>query len=79
MFRMAARIAKNPYINLFIGIVLIMSGGSEIIEEIEQITEGFRLRAHHGVFAYGIMSFLKSLADIADSMEYLGNSEIKKP
>jgi len=25
------------------------------------------------------MSFLKSLADIADSMEYLGNSEIKKP
>jgi hypothetical protein len=78
MFRMAARIARNPYINLFIGLVMLTSGASEIIEEFDQLGEGFRLRAHHGVFAYGMLSFLKALADIAESMDYLDKGEVKK-
>ncbi len=78
MFRMAARIARNPYINLFIGLVMLTSGASEIIEEFDQLNEGFRLRAHHGVFAYGMLSFLKALADIAESMDYLDKGEVKK-
>ena len=77
MFRTAAKIAKNPYINLFIGIVMLTSGLSEIIEELEQLSEGFRLRAHHGVFAYGMLSFLKALADIAESMEYFSEDNVK--
>jgi uncharacterized membrane protein HdeD (DUF308 family) len=78
MFRMAARIARNPYINLFIGLVMLTSGASEIIEEFEQMSEGFRLRAHHGVFAYGMLSFLKALADIAESADYVDKGKIKK-
>jgi uncharacterized membrane protein HdeD (DUF308 family) len=54
-------ITTNQYIHFTMGIILILSGGNEIVAN---FGEESSLSTHHGVFAYGILHTLKAVHEI---------------
>jgi len=53
-----------------VGIIFLLSGISEVINEWKEIEE-VKLGAHHGVVLFAIMHILKTLPDFFEGMEYI--------
>ncbi len=68
--RVVKTIVENPYLNVLVGIIFLLSGISEVINEWKEI-EGVKLGAHHGVVLFAIMHILKTLPDFFEGMEYI--------
>lgn len=62
------RFVRHPSTNLVVGIVLIVSGSAEAIEDLRG-TEGVELAVHHGVIVYGLFKVLTAAADIFEGLE----------
>lgn len=67
MSRLLKRIVQNPYLNLLVGVAVLVSGITESIQQFS--TEGLVLGAHHGVVALGLLHTLKSLSDVFEGLE----------
>ena len=68
--RIIKKITENPYLNLGVGIIFLLSGISETLSELQELEE-FKLGAHHGVIIFSIMHILKTLPDIFEGLEYV--------
>lgn len=71
MKRTTARIGrflKRPQVTVCLGILVFLSGLSEILEEIFESYEG-TIQAVHGVMVFGIMTVLKGLTELAEGFE----------
>lgn len=67
---MLKRIVDNPYLNLLVGAVLLISGIAESLDELDKL-EHFRLASHHGLILFSLVHMLKSLCELFESAEYL--------
>lgn len=65
------RITSMPSLNLLVGIIFVVTGGSEIYEIYSTDLEGPRLGAHHGIFIAGIFQVFKTIPDFFEGMEYM--------
>ncbi len=64
-------VAKNPYLHLFLGLIVVTAAVGEIWETIiEDLSEGV-LRGHHGVAFIGIWHVLRAISEIIESSDYL--------
>jgi hypothetical protein len=52
--------AQHPFVNLFCGLILLLTSGYETWSTIEELTVG----AHHGVFLFSIVQVLKTLPEM---------------
>ena len=61
---MLEKIARNPYLGLLSGLILLVTAGYETVDTLEE----FSLGAHHGVLVYSLIHFLKSLSEAREGM-----------
>ncbi len=64
-------LSQNPWLNMLIFLVMLISAGNEIWQSIER----FELGAHHGVFLYALVQCLKTLPDLFEPLESLAGKE----
>ncbi|MGI1671314.1 MAG: hypothetical protein K6L74_13455 [Neptuniibacter sp.] len=68
---MLKTIASSPYLNLFSGVVLIVTAGSEVFNT---FNEG-GLGAHHGVFLFGLIQIVKTFPEFFHAIEEFEEAE----
>ena len=68
------KLGQNPWLNMLIFVVLLISAGNEIWQSIQQ----FELGAHHGVFLYALMQCLKTLPDLFEPLKSLQGKESER-
>ena len=59
MIQLITRIAHHPYLNLFSGLVLLITASHEILLSLD---EG--IGTHHGVAIFGAVQLIKSLPEL---------------
>jgi len=59
---------RQPKVTVCLGILVCVCGLSEMMEEIIEGYEG-TLQAEHGVLAFGIITVLKGLTELAEGIE----------
>ena len=64
MIRLITRIAHHPYLNLFSGLVLLITASHEILLSIH---EG--IGTHHGIAIFGAVQLIKSLPELMHGAE----------
>ncbi len=61
--------AENPYLNVFIGLILFATGFAEAGEAFVEDIVDLRVGAHHGVMLFGFVHAFKSLPAIILGIE----------
>ena len=59
MTRLITRIAHHPYLNLFSGLILLITASHEILLSLD---EG--ISTHHGVAVFGAVQIIKTLPEL---------------
>ena len=69
-------IANHRWINLFIGLIVLVAGGAELSDNLihDWRQKELHLGAAHGIVVYGFWHVLRALAEIFESFEYLAVS-----
>ncbi len=62
---MLEKIVKSPYLNLLVGLVLLITAGYEIYESFEHGSVG----AHHGIAFYALIHILRTLPEFMRGLE----------
>jgi heme/copper-type cytochrome/quinol oxidase subunit 3 len=63
------RFAKNPYVQMFMAVVLIVSSITEGWGSMAADVSHGRLRAFHGTLLLGIVHLLRTLPDVVEAIE----------
>ena len=66
-------LASNVVLNLFIALVCLLSGISEIMHVAEE-AESARLHAGHGLLAIGLWNAFKAISEALESLEYFATA-----
>ncbi len=66
MIRLITRIAHHPYLNLFSGLVLLITASHEILLSLH---EGKGIASHHGIAVLGVVQIIKSLPELMHGAE----------
>lgn len=64
----AHQFLRRPQVTVCLGLLVCICGVSEIMEEIIEGYEG-TLQAAHGVLAFGVMTALKGLTELAEGIK----------
>ncbi|MFC1679019.1 hypothetical protein ACFL2T_02280 [Elusimicrobiota bacterium] len=64
-----AKLAANPWLQLFISAVLIFTSGKEVLESFKGGLHYSDIGAHHGVFLMAVVHFLRIFPDIFTRVE----------
>lgn len=65
------RIVENPYLNLFVGILFLLSGLSEAWETLRDDIFNLHFRGSHGIIIFSIMHVMKTIPDFFEGLEYV--------
>lgn len=65
MMRLLARFAENPCVNLLAGVILLVTAGIEIVQNLEQDVIG----VHHGVAVFAGLQILRVLPELVHGAE----------
>jgi hypothetical protein len=60
---------KHPGTQLVTGLVLLISGGWEIVLDFMSAEHSFRLGVHHGVALFGLIQILGSLPELVEGLD----------
>jgi len=60
---------KHPVTQLVTGLILLISGGAEVVLDFINAEHSFRLGAHHGVAVFGLIQMLGSLPDLVGGLD----------
>jgi len=60
---------KHPVTQLVTGLILLISGGTEVVLDFINAEHSFRLGAHHGVALFGLIQMLGSLPDLVSGLD----------
>lgn len=60
---------RHPGTQLFVGLVLLVSGITEVVYDFWDAEHAFRLGAHHGVALFGLAQVLGSLPDAIEGID----------
>jgi len=61
--------AQHPLTQLVVGMILLISGLGQAIDDILHAEHSFRLGVHHGVALLGLVQVLGSLPSIVDGLD----------
>ena len=73
MRKIIIRLANNFVLNLFIALVCLLSGISEIMHVAEE-AESARFHAGHGLLAIGLWNAFKAISEALESLEYFATA-----
>lgn len=59
---------ESPYVNLVIGLALLLASLAEAWQTLGEDLKNFRLGVHHGVGLFGLSFVLKSLVEVAERL-----------
>ena len=62
------RFVRHPSTNFVVGVVLIVSGLADVLEDLRN-GAGFELAVHHGVVVYGLFKVLTAIAHVLEGLE----------
>jgi hypothetical protein len=60
---------KHPATQLVTGLVLLISGGWEIVLDFMSAEHSLRLGVHHGVALFGLIQILGSLPELVEGLD----------
>jgi hypothetical protein len=63
------KIVKSPYVNIIIGIILLLSGLNEAWETLSEDIMNGNFSTRHGVIIFGLFHVLKCIPDIFEGLE----------
>src|SRR4029453_15216930 len=61
--------AKHPATQLITGLILLISGGYEIVLDFMNAEHSLRLGVHHGVAVFGLIQVLGSLPELVEGLD----------
>ena len=64
-------VAKNKYLHIFLGLMTVYAGISEVWETIYDDFRSANIKAGHGVVFVGILHLLRSFSEFVESADYL--------
>ena len=64
--------AQNPYLNILVGIVILVGAGQEVYESFEKDLHSFSLGTRHGLLLLAIAQILKTLPDLVEVAAKVG-------
>ncbi len=70
------RVADNPWLRVLVALILVATGVSETLTELEADVADMALRAHHGVLLYGVVDLLRTLPDLFEGIA--GIAEVRE-
>lgn len=68
------KFAKNPYLQMFVAVVLIVSSAREGWGTVVEDASSGRLRASHGTLLLGIVHLMRTLPDVVEGVERAGEA-----
>ncbi len=68
---------RNPWLELFVGVVLILTGFAEAGETIFEDISGGNIGSHHGVMLLGLAHALKAVPSLLTGLMLFVESENK--
>jgi hypothetical protein len=68
-------IARNPWVEAFIGVILLVTGFAEAGENIIEDIKSGNVGAHHGIIMMGLAHAFKSVPSILASMMLFADAE----
>ena len=71
MAKKLRRIVENPFLNLVVGIILLISGLSEVWDTMWDDIVNLNLKVHHGIIIFAILQVIKSIPDFFESLEHV--------
>lgn len=69
------RCTRSPYLNLAVGLILILVSGDEVIESLRDGLDAGDVNSHLGVAFMGVVHALKALPDLFEGVEYLERAD----
>jgi hypothetical protein len=70
---MLKKILKSPYLNLFSGLIILITAGYEIIESVDKLEIGI----HHGLFIFAIVNIIQTLPELMHGFGYIETAKEK--
>ena len=70
--------AEHPLTQLLTGLVLLISGVAQAIDDIRRAEHSFRLGVHHGVALLGLVQVLGSLPNVVEGLDHYFQSAEKR-
>ena len=61
-------VVKSPTTQFATGLILLVSGGAEVVLDFMTAEHSFRLGVHHGVALFGLIQMLGSLPELVDGL-----------
>lgn len=61
-------VVQHPATQLVTGLILLVSGGMEVVLDFYDAEHQFRLGVHHGVALFGLIQMLGSLPDLVEGL-----------
>jgi len=62
-------VVKHPVTQLVTGLILLISGGWEVVLDFINAEHSLRLGTHHGVALFGLIQMLGSLPDLVGGLD----------
>lgn len=69
------KITNSPALNIFVGLIFLGTGVTEIWDGFAAETVSSGVGAHHGAVLFGALHALKNLPDLFEGLEYVQNKE----
>ncbi len=70
MAKKLRRILENPFLNLIVGIFLLISGLSEAGDTLWDDIVHLNLKVHHGIIIFAILNVMKTIPEFFDSLDH---------
>ncbi len=67
---MLKKIVHSPYLNLFSGVILLLTSGWETWNSLDE----FSLAAHHGVLVFSLVQILRTIPEIFHGLKEIHES-----
>jgi hypothetical protein len=65
------RVAKNKFLHIFLGLMTVYAGFSEVWETLADDFRSANIRGGHGVLFVGVLHLLRSFSEFVEAADYL--------
>lgn len=73
------RFVKHPATKLTVGLILVFTSGTEVVEDLMDDIPGIKIGAHHGLLVLGLLNAISSIPDMVEGLEKaLESSEVEQ-
>jgi hypothetical protein len=72
--RLLRAITQSPYLNLVVGLILVLASGDEVFESIRDGFNSSDLNVNFSATVVGFVQILRALPDLVEGLEYVQRS-----